>query len=68
MRASALSKRQREVLECRREGLTCKEIAERLELSTRTIEEHLQRVYRRLNARNTIEALRRFDELGNSSG
>jgi two-component system nitrate/nitrite response regulator NarL len=68
MRASALSKRQREVLECRREGLTCKEIAGRLKLSTRTIEEHLQRVYRRLNARNTIEALRRLDELGNSSG
>jgi DNA-binding CsgD family transcriptional regulator len=48
--ASVLTKREREVALLAARGLTAKDIAERLFLSHRTIENHLQHVYEKTGA------------------
>jgi DNA-binding CsgD family transcriptional regulator len=54
-----LTKRQREVFNLLRKGLTYKEIGARLNISTRTAKFHLEQLYLRLNMqRNSI--LRNF--------
>jgi len=53
---NTLTKRQWECLELAAAGLTSKEVARRLALSPRTVEEHLQDAYRRMGVRNRIEA------------
>jgi PAS domain S-box-containing protein len=60
----ALPQRQRQVLLRIADGLTTREIAERLGLSPKTIETHRSRLMRRLRARNLAELLRRALELG----
>ena len=44
-----LTKRQREVFNLLRKGLTSKEIGARLNISTRTVKFHLEHLYLRLN-------------------
>jgi DNA-binding CsgD family transcriptional regulator/tetratricopeptide (TPR) repeat protein len=53
-----LTPRQRETLRGLARGLTSKEIADRLGLSTRTVEMHVGRLLRRLNCRTRPEAIR----------
>jgi len=61
---AGLTRRQQEVAECLARGLTNKEIAAELGLSTRTIDMHVAHVFDRLNCRSRAEAARRLVELG----
>ena len=56
--------RQREVAEFIAKGLTNKEIASELGLSTRTIDMHVGNVLDRLDCRTRSEAVRKLVELG----
>jgi DNA-binding CsgD family transcriptional regulator len=56
-RASKLTEREREVLRLLCRGLTTRETALQLVLSSRTVETHLANVYAKLGARNRAEAL-----------
>jgi DNA-binding NarL/FixJ family response regulator len=51
-----LSRRERDVLEQIRLGLTNRQIAERLVVSTNTINKHVQSVLRKLGVSNRVQA------------
>lgn len=53
-----LTAREREVFHLMIEGLTTKEIARKLEISTKTAENHRSRVLAKLDVRNTAELVR----------
>jgi DNA-binding NarL/FixJ family response regulator len=53
-----LTDREREVFHLLVEGMTSKEIARRLEISTKTAENHRARVQEKLEVRNTAELIR----------
>lgn len=53
-----LTPRESEVLGMVVTGLTCRQVASRLFLSRRTVENHVQRIMRKLAARNRVELLR----------
>jgi RNA polymerase sigma factor (sigma-70 family) len=55
-RLDALSPREREVLAEIRQGQTNREIAERLQVSTSTVNKHVHQVLRKLRVRNRAEA------------
>ena len=55
---SGLSVRQQEILELVSEGLSNRQIAERLFLSESTIKQHLRRAFKSLGVRNRTEAAR----------
>ena len=57
---SALSFREREVLELLSKGLLYKEIAEKLDISHETVKKHLKNIYQKLHVQNKIEALNKF--------
>jgi len=59
-----LSERELEVLQRAALGLTVGQIARRLSISPRTVETHLTNVYRKLSARNRVQAIARASELG----
>ena len=52
-----LSKKESEILQFLTEGLTTKEIASRLYISTRTVETHRANMLKKLDARNTAELI-----------
>jgi two-component system, NarL family, nitrate/nitrite response regulator NarL len=54
---SLLSKREQEVVQCLPEGLTNREIADRLGLSQHTVKNHLFRIFDKLGVSNRIELL-----------
>nr|BFE76259.1 hypothetical protein GCM10020092_095600 [Actinoplanes digitatis] len=61
----ALTVRERQVAELAAEGVRSREIADRLYLSPRTVENHLQRVYTKLGVNGRVElapALRLFPQ------
>jgi two-component system response regulator DesR len=58
-----LSGREREVLALVATGATNREIAERLKLSPHTVKEYASAVYRKLDARNRIEAVTQAERL-----
>jgi DNA-binding NarL/FixJ family response regulator len=51
----ALTKREREVATLAARGLASRDIAETLVVSTRTVENHLQRAYEKLGVRSRAE-------------
>jgi DNA-binding NarL/FixJ family response regulator len=60
----ALTPRETEVLAWLARGMSNKAIASRLGLSPDTIKDHLENVYRKLEVRDRVSALRRATELG----
>src|SRR5215469_7790232 len=63
VRAGTLSDRQREVMELAATGLSNKEIALRLQISPRTVENHRAWVMERMHARNLAELVRKVIRL-----
>jgi DNA-binding NarL/FixJ family response regulator len=55
-----LTPREKEVLELTTKGYLSKEIAERLVLSTQTVETHFRNIYEKLQVRSRAEAVARF--------
>jgi DNA-binding NarL/FixJ family response regulator len=62
--ASALTRREREVLELIAEGLTTRQMASRLKLSERTIETHIANLYGKLEVNSRVQAIHRAAGLG----
>ncbi|MFP4225679.1 MAG: response regulator [Desulfobacterales bacterium] len=52
---SALSAREREVLQLIAEGLSTRQIAERIHVSVKTVETHRQQIMKKLNAKSVAE-------------
>lgn len=65
---STVTPREAEVLIALRDGLTTDEIAGQLLLSTSTVKTHLSSVFRKLNVRNRVEAVREAIQRGIVSG
>ncbi len=61
---ASLSVRELEVLQRAALGLTVGQVARRLGISPRTVETHLTNAYRKLGARNRVQAVARASELG----
>jgi DNA-binding NarL/FixJ family response regulator len=61
---STLTERELEILRLVGDGLSVKQAASRLRLSPRTVETHLSKLYRKLGARNRVQALSRAASLG----
>jgi DNA-binding NarL/FixJ family response regulator len=55
-----LTERECEVLKLLAKGMSRNEIATRLFVSPETVKKHLQNAYRKLKAKNKIEALRKM--------
>mgnify|MGYP006330762671 CR=1 FL=1 len=63
-RLALLTPKEREVLEAVLLGLSSKEIAARLGLSARTVENHRARLMEKLRAKSTVELVREFLQSG----
>ncbi|MCH6256364.1 response regulator transcription factor [Puniceicoccaceae bacterium K14] len=63
-RKGKLSNREREVLQAVAEGYSTKQIAEKLEVSVKTIEAHRANLMKKLDARSAVELTRYAYELG----
>jgi two-component system nitrate/nitrite response regulator NarL len=63
-RLESLSEREREIVRLLAEGLTDREIAAVLTISTRTVETHVGNILRKLDVRNRSAAARRYLESG----
>ena len=59
-----LTRREIEILPLLAEGLSNKEIAARLYIAPVTVKTHLQNIYKKLNTKNRIEALKKSREIG----
>ncbi len=59
--AKRLSSRELEVARLAATGLTCKEVADRLYLSTNTVKTHLEHVYVKLGIKNRVQLARVMD-------
>jgi DNA-binding NarL/FixJ family response regulator len=62
--SGGLTRRQLEVARLIADGLTNKEIAHKLYLSTRTVDMHVANILDRLDCRSRSEAVRKAGELG----
>jgi DNA-binding NarL/FixJ family response regulator len=56
---ATITEREIEILRLAGLGLTVKQVGTRLGLSPRTVETHLSKLYRKLGARNRVQALSR---------
>jgi len=59
-----LTRRERDIATLAARGESSREIAERLFLSVRTVNNHLQNVYAKLGVASKTELIRRASELG----
>ena len=55
-----LSPREREVVELLAKGFLYKEIAERLNITTGTVTQHIHKIYEKLHVQNRTEAINKF--------
>lgn len=62
--ASALTRREREILELIAEGLTTRQMASRLKVSERTVETHIANLYGKLDVNSRVQAIHRAAGLG----
>ena len=60
----SLTEREAEILSLMREGLTNKQIANRLHISVHTVKNHVQKILRKLGANNRAQAVGKADSLG----
>jgi len=56
-RSAHLSPRERDCLSCAARGMTYREIADALDISSRTVEQHLASARRKLGAHSTAQAI-----------
>jgi DNA-binding NarL/FixJ family response regulator len=56
-RAADLTEREQQVLACMTEGLSNRQVADRLGLSTNTVRNHVQRILYKLNVHSRLEAV-----------
>jgi DNA-binding NarL/FixJ family response regulator len=63
MKKKPLSNREETILHLVSKGHVNKQIADELYISIDTVKKHLQNIYRKLNATNKIEALRKAGRL-----
>jgi DNA-binding NarL/FixJ family response regulator len=61
---NVLTPREIEILPLLAQGLSNKEIAARLYIAPVTVKTHLQNIYKKLNTKNRIEALKKSREIG----
>ena len=61
---TVLTRREIDILPLLAEGLSNKEIAARLYIAPVTVKTHLQNIYKKLNAKNRIEALKKSRKIG----
>jgi LuxR family maltose regulon positive regulatory protein len=61
---TVLTRREIEILPLLAKGLSNKEIAARLRIAPVTVKTHLQNIYKKLNSKNRIEALKKSREIG----
>ena len=61
---TVLTRREIDILPLLAEGLSNKEIAARLHIAPVTVKTHLQNIYKKLNTKNRIEALKKSREIG----
>ena len=61
---AALTRREREVARLAAQGLTAREVAERLSVAERTVEGHLANAYAKLGVSSKLELVRSARELG----
>jgi len=66
-RLAGLSVREREVMELVTQGLANKAIADRLNVSIRTVETHRANLFDKLDVRSAVELVNRYGELRTSS-
>jgi len=59
-----LSQREKELVRCVEEGLTYKEISDRLRISPHTVHTHIKNIYEKLQAKDRSEALVKAREKG----
>jgi DNA-binding CsgD family transcriptional regulator len=59
-----LSQREREILQLTADGLSSKEIATRLDIATRTVENHRQRMMAKLGVHNVAGLIRHAMRIG----
>ena len=59
-----LTRRETELLTLLAEGLSDKEIATKLHIATQTVKTHLQNIYKKLNAKGRIGAVKKARVLG----
>jgi DNA-binding CsgD family transcriptional regulator len=56
--------RERQILQLLAEGLTMRQVARRLEISPRTVETHVAKLYRKLDVRTRVQAIARAASIG----
>jgi DNA-binding NarL/FixJ family response regulator len=61
--SAGLTKRQKEILRLVSEGMTNKEISDKIFLSTRTVDMHVSNILQRFNCRTRTEAVSKAKEL-----
>ena len=61
---TVLTQREMEILPLLADGLNNQEIAARLHIAPVTVKTHLQNIYKKLNSKNRIEALKKSREIG----
>jgi LuxR family transcriptional regulator, maltose regulon positive regulatory protein len=61
---TVLTRREIDILPLLAEGLSNKEIAARLHIAPVTVKTHLQNIFKKLNTKNRIEALKKSREIG----
>lgn len=57
LKIGVITRREAEILYLLSEGLSCKEIAAKLNISVHTAQKHTKNCYRKLNVHNRIEAI-----------
>ncbi|HEX6334003.1 MAG TPA: LuxR C-terminal-related transcriptional regulator [Flavisolibacter sp.] len=59
---TVLTKREHEILSLSARGLTAREVADELGISSQTVRKHLQNAYSKLNVNNKIGAILRLKQ------